>query len=126
MIRRIRVMIVEDHLAVRRGMATFLGAAQDLELVGEAATGADAVRICAQIRPDVVLMDLKLPERDGISATRAIREANPEVQVIALTNSREDHLVSEALRAGAIGYLSKDAGVASLADAIRSACTKHW
>ena len=121
MARQIRVMIVDDHLMVRRGMATFLGAAQDLELVGEAATGQEAVRVCAQIRPDVVLMDLKLPELDGISATRAIREANPNVQVIALTSSHEDQLVSEALRAGAIGYLLKDVGVAGLGDAIRAA-----
>jgi NarL family two-component system response regulator LiaR len=119
--QRIRVMIVDDHLMVRRGMATFLGAAQDLELVGEAATGAEAVRVCAQLRPDVVLMDLKLPELDGIAATRAIREANPEVRVIAVTSSHEDELVSEALRAGAIGYLLKDVGVAGLGDAIRAA-----
>lgn len=121
MTQRIRVMIVDDHLMVRRGMATFLGAAQDLELVGEAATGREAVRMCAQIRPDVVLMDLKLPELDGVSATRAIREANPEVRVIAVTSSHEDELVSEALRAGAIGYLLKDVGVVGLADAIRAA-----
>jgi NarL family two-component system response regulator LiaR len=119
--QRIRVMIVDDHLMVRRGMATFLGAAQDLELVGEAATGAEAVRICAEIRPDVVLMDLKLPELDGISATRAIREANPDVRVIAVSSSQEDDLVSEALRAGAIGYLFKDVGVTDLGDAIRAA-----
>jgi two-component system, NarL family, response regulator LiaR len=119
--QRIRVMIVDDHQMVRRGMATFLGAAEDLELVGEAATGAEAVRVCAEIRPDVVLMDLKLPELDGISATRAIREANPEVRVIAVTSSQEDALVSEALRAGAIGYLLKDVGVAGLGDAIRAA-----
>src|SRR5258708_6618999 len=93
---RIRVMIVDDHLMVRRGLATFLGAAPDLELVGEAATGVEAVRLCAQIRPDVVLMDLKLPELDGIKATRAIREANPDVRVIAVTSSYEDELVSEA------------------------------
>jgi NarL family two-component system response regulator LiaR len=118
---RIRVMIVDDHLMVRRGMATFLGAAQDLELVGEAATGREAVRLCAEIRPDVVLMDLKLPELDGVAATRAIREANPAVQVIAVTSSHEDELVSEALRAGAIGYLLKDVGVVGLGDAIRAA-----
>jgi NarL family two-component system response regulator LiaR len=118
---RIRVMIVDDHLMVRRGMATFLGATQDLELVGEAATGAEAVRVCAQLRPDVVLMDLKLPELDGIAARRAIRQANPDIQVIAVTSSHEGELLSEALRAGAIGYLLKDAGVARLGDAIRAA-----
>jgi NarL family two-component system response regulator LiaR len=118
---RIRVMIVDDHLMVRRGLATLLGTAQDLELVGEAATGAVAVRMCAQIRPDVVLMDLRLPELDGIAATRAIRDAHPDTQVIVLTGSHEDELVSEALRAGAIGYLLKDVGVTGLRDAIRAA-----
>jgi len=114
-------MIVDDHLMVRRGMATFLGAAPDLELAGEAATGAEAVRVCDQIRPDVVLMDLKLPDLDGIAATRAIRQAHPDIQVIAVTSSHEDELVSEALRAGAIGYLLKDVGIAGLSDAIRAA-----
>ena len=121
MTNRIRVMIVDDHLMVRRGMATFLGAAPDLELAGEAATGAEAVRVCDQIRPDVVLMDLKLPDLDGIAATRAIRQAHPDIQVIAVTSSHEDQLVSEALRAGAIGYLLKDVGIAGLSDAIRAA-----
>jgi two-component system, NarL family, response regulator LiaR len=118
---RIRVMIVDDHLMVRRGLATFLRAAPDLELVGEAASGAEAIRVCAEARPEVILMDLKLPDLDGIAATRAIRSAHPEIQVIAVTSSQEDGLVSEALRAGAIGYLLKDVGVTGLGDAIRAA-----
>jgi len=118
---RIRVVIVDDHLMVRRGLATFLKAAQDLELVGEAATGPEAIRVCAETRPDVVLMDLKLPELDGIGATLAIRQAHPETQVIAVTSSHEDDLVSQVLRAGAIGYLLKDVGVTGLGDAIRAA-----
>jgi NarL family two-component system response regulator LiaR len=118
---RIRVMIVDDHLMVRRGLATFLRSAPDLELVGEAGTGTEAVRMCDRARPDVVLMDLKLPELDGIAATRAIRGAHPNIQVIALTSSQDDELVSEALRAGAIGYLLKDVGVTGLGDAIRAA-----
>ncbi len=121
MTERIRVVIVDDHLMVRRGLATFLKAAQDLELVGEAATGPEAVRVCAETRPDVVLMDLKLPELDGIGATRAIRQAHPETQVIAVTSSQEDDLVSQVLRAGAIGYLLKDVGVTGLGEAIRAA-----
>jgi NarL family two-component system response regulator LiaR len=114
-------MIVDDHLMVRRGLATFLRAAQDLELVAEAGTGAEAIRVCEQTRPDVVLMDIKMPDLDGISATRAIRDAHPEIQVIAVTSSSEDELVSQALRAGAIGYLLKDVGVTGLGDAIRAA-----
>src|SRR5215472_4504285 len=107
----IRVLIVDDHLMVRRGLATFLGAAHDLELVGEAATGKDAVRLCDELRPNVVLMDLKLPDMDGTAATRQIREAHPDIQVIAVTSSHSDELVAEALRAGAVGYLLKDVGV---------------
>jgi NarL family two-component system response regulator LiaR len=118
---RIRVLIVDDHLMVRRGLATFLRAARDLELVGEAVNGAQAIGMCEKTRPHVVLMDLRMPEMDGIDATRVIRKAHPEVQVIALTSSHEDELVSLALRAGAIGYLLKDVGVAGLGDAIRAA-----
>ena len=114
-------MIVDDHLMVRRGMATFLGAAHDLELVGEAATGQDAVRLCHELHPNVVLMDLKLPDMDGIAATREIRQAHPDIQVIAVTSSYSDELVAEALRAGAVGYLLKDVGVTGLGDAIRAA-----
>ena len=121
MTARIRVMIVDDHLMVRRGLATFLGAAQDLELVGEAASAAEAVRLCNEIRPDVVLMDLRLPDMDGTAATHLIRQAHPNIQVIAVTSSQEDELVSAALRAGAVGYLLKDVGVTGLGDAIRAA-----
>ncbi|HEY3059312.1 MAG TPA: response regulator transcription factor [Chloroflexota bacterium] len=118
---RIRVMVVDDHLMVRRGLATFLRGARDLELVGEAATGAEAIRLCEQTQADVVLMDLRMPGLDGIAATRAIRQAYPHIQVIALTSSHEDELVAQALRAGAIGYLLKDVGVTGLGDAIRAA-----
>jgi NarL family two-component system response regulator LiaR len=121
MTERIRVVIVDDHLMVRRGMATFLRAAQDLELVGEASSGTEAVRVCAELQPDVVLMDIRMPELDGIAATRAIRGAHPHIQVIAVTSSQEDELVFEALRAGAIGYLLKNIGVTGLHDAIRNA-----
>jgi two-component system, NarL family, response regulator LiaR len=121
----IRVMIVDDHLIVRRGLATLLCTVPDIEVVGEASTGAEAVHVCAQLRPDVVLMDLKLPGLDGVAATRAIREANPGVQVIALTCGYDDELVSEALRAGVIGYLLKDIGVLGLDNAIRAAVLRQ-
>jgi len=121
MTERIRVMIVDDHLMVRRGLATFLRSARDLELVGEATNGAQAIGMCEKAHPDVVLMDLKMPQLDGITATRTIRQAHPEIQVIALTSSHEDELVTQALRAGAIGYLLKDVGVTGLGDAIRAA-----
>src|SRR5215216_1653990 len=114
-------MVVDDHLMVRRGLATFLRGARDLELVGEAATGAEAIHLCEQTQADVVLMDLRMPGVDGIAATRTIRQAYPHIQVIALTSSHEDELVAQALRAGAIGYLLKDVGVNGLGDAIRAA-----
>ena len=93
----------------------------DLELVGEAGSGREAVRLCEQIQPDVVLMDLVMPEMDGATATRNIRECCPEVQVIALTSFKEQELVQGALEAGAIGYLLKNISADELADAIRAA-----
>jgi len=118
---RIRVLISDDHEMVRRGLATFLGAAADLEVVGEAASGEEAVRLCAALRPDVVLMDLLLPGMDGVAATEAIRRSHPATQVIALTSFREGELVSRALRAGAIGYVLKDVEIGVLREAIRAA-----
>jgi len=117
----IRVMIVDDHDMVRRGLATFLKVQADLELVGEASGGEEAVRLCDQLHPDVVLMDLVMPGMDGAAATRAIRERCPEIQVIALTSFKEKELVEGALQAGAIGYLLKNISSDELANAIREA-----
>ncbi len=117
----IRVMLVDDHAVVRSGLAAFLLASDDLELVGEAGSGAEAVRMCVTCQPDVVLMDLVMPGMDGAAATRAIRERCPHVQVIALTSFKEEELVQGALQAGAIGYLLKNVSANELADAIRSA-----
>ncbi len=117
----IRVMLVDDHTMVRRGLATFLKAFDDLELVGEAADGDAAIQLCARIRPDVVLMDLVMPDVDGVTATRAIRQRFPLVQVIALTSFKDEKLVQNALQAGAIGYLLKDVSADQLAQAIRAA-----
>lgn len=121
MLQSIRVLIVDDHKVVRGGLKAFLQAYDDLELVGEAKSGEDALRICLDAPPDVVLMDLVMPGMDGPTATRAIRERCPAVQVIALTSFPEEELVDRALQAGAIGYLLKTVEPDELADAIRAA-----
>jgi serine phosphatase RsbU (regulator of sigma subunit)/DNA-binding NarL/FixJ family response regulator len=114
-------MLVDDHAMVRNGLAAFLSAFDDFELIGEAADGAQAVELCRTTDPDVVLMDLVMPEMDGAAATRLIRERHPNVQVIALTSFNEKDLVESALDAGAIGYLLKNVAVDDLAQAIRAA-----
>jgi NarL family two-component system response regulator LiaR len=121
----IRVMIVDDHPMVRRGLAAFVKASPDLELVGEAGDGREALDICGQVRPDVVLMDLVMPKISGVEATRAIRQHCPQVQVIALTSFQDKDLVSQALEAGAISYLLKNVTADALAEAIRSAHAGH-
>jgi NarL family two-component system response regulator LiaR len=117
----IRVMIVDDYAVVRSGLAAFLSAFDDLLLVGQADSGAEAVRLCAQTAVDVALMDLMMPEMDGAEATRAIRAQCPDVQVIALTSFKEEALVQGALQAGAISYLLKNVTADDLANAIRAA-----
>jgi NarL family two-component system response regulator LiaR len=117
----IRVMIVDDHDMVRKGLATFLMVYPDLELIGEAGDGEEALHLCEQAQPDVILMDLVMPKMDGKAATRAIRERWPQVQIIALTSFQENRLVQEALQAGAISYLLKNVSVDDLAEAIRAA-----
>jgi len=117
----IKVMIVDDHAVVRSGLSAFLLAFDDLEHVGDATGGADAVGKCIALRPDVVLMDLVMPDVDGAEATRRIKEACPEVQVIALTSYKEDDLVQGALKAGALSYLLKNVSADELAGAIRAA-----
>jgi NarL family two-component system response regulator LiaR len=114
-------MLVDDHLMVRRGLATFLKVYDDLELVGEASSGQEAVKFCSQHQPDVVLMDMVMPDMDGASATRLIRQQHPAIQVLALTSFKEESLVKGALQAGAIGYLLKDVTADELARAIRAA-----
>jgi NarL family two-component system response regulator LiaR len=118
---RIRVLIVDDHAVVRSGLAAFLLAFDDLELVGQAASGQEAIALCPQVQPDVVLMDLVMPDIDGATATRLIRQQCPHVQVIALTSFREDELVQAVLHAGAIAYLLKNVDADELAGAIRAA-----
>jgi NarL family two-component system response regulator LiaR len=118
---RIRVLVVDDHTMVRRGLATFLKVFDDLELVGEAADGQAAIRLCVELQPDVVLMDMVMPDMDGAAATRLIRKQCESVQVLALTSFKEEILIQSALQAGAIGYLLKDVTADNLAQAIRDA-----
>ena len=118
---RIRVLVVDDHAMVRKGLSAFLLVMNDLELVGEAKDGADALRLCEQLSPNVVLMDLVMPVMDGVTTIRAIRERWPEVKIIALTSFPREELVRQALQAGAIGYLLKDVTAEELEGAIRAA-----
>ena len=117
----IRVMIVDDHAVVRSGLAAFFAVFSDLELVGEAENGDEAVVRCGLLKPDVILMDLIMPGTDGVTATSQIKAKYPAVKVIALTSYQEDDLIQGALRAGAIGYLMKNITARDLAAAIRSA-----
>jgi two-component system, NarL family, response regulator LiaR len=117
----IHVLIVDDHDLVRTGLKFFLLASDDLELVGEAANGEEAIQLCAQVHPDVVLMDVMMPGMNGVMATRMIRERWPNIRVITLTNFQEPQLVQEALQAGAMGYLLKNVTATELTAAIRAA-----
>lgn len=119
--KSIRVLIVDDHAMVRKGLAAFLLVKADLELAGEASNGEEALHLCEQLRPEVILMDLKMPKLDGVAATRAIKSRYPHIQVIALTSFQEKELVQEAIRAGAISYLLKNVSADDLAEAIRAA-----
>ncbi len=117
----IRIMLVDDHQVVRSGLKAFLSVFDDFEFVGEASNGREAVALCPACHPDVVLMDLLMPEMNGAEATREIRRLCPHIQVVVLTSFREEALVEEALKAGAIGYLLKDVSADELAGAIHAA-----
>jgi len=117
----IRIVIADDHSVVRQGLRMFLELDSELEVVGEAANGAEALRMARQLRPDVVLMDLLMPVMDGIAATAAIRSELPDTEVLALTSVLEDASVVGAVRAGAIGYLLKDTQADALCLAIKAA-----
>ena len=117
----ISVLLVDDHAVVRSGLGAFLLVYDDLDLVGEAGDGEEAVRLCEKLQPDVVLMDLVMPGMDGAAATHVIRERWPHIQVVALTSFKERDLVQGVLEAGAIGYMLKNVSADELADAIRAA-----
>jgi DNA-binding NarL/FixJ family response regulator len=119
--RRLRVMIVDDHRLFREGLRALLATAADLEIVAEAADGQEALRLAGVLKPDVVVMDLKMPNVDGVTATRNLRVTLPQCRVVALTTFEDDELVFEVLRAGAVGYVLKDASSERLLDAVRSA-----
>ena len=119
----IRVMLVDDHPMVRRGLATILKVFDDMQLVGEAEDGEAAIKLCAKVLPDVILMDMSLPVMDGATATQAIRQQFPQTQILVLTSFKEGTMIKHALAAGAIGYLLKDVSADDLVRAIRSAHT---
>ena len=118
---RIRVIIVDDHVLVRSGLEVVLGMFDDIELVGQAGDGEEALRLCEELRPDVVLMDLVMPGMSGVEATRRVLAECPGAKVVALTSFTEEALIGETLRAGAIGYLMKNVSADQLADAVRAA-----
>ena len=117
----IRVLVVDDHLIVREGLSLILETADGIDLAGEAADGAEAVRQCHDLHPDVVLMDLRMPGMDGLTAIGLLRQQMPEIAVIILTTYDEDDLMVRGLQAGARGFLLKDTDRATLLDAIRAA-----
>lgn len=117
----IRILIIDDHSVVRQGLKMFLALDDELEVVGEASNGEQALALVEELSPDVVLMDLLMPVMDGITATQSIRQNHPETEVIALTSVLEDSLVVNAIRAGAIGYLLKDTEAEDIHRAIKSA-----
>jgi len=118
---RIRVLLVDDHGVVRRGLRGYLELLDDIEIVGEAENGLRGVELALELRPDVVLMDLVMPQLDGIAATGRIKTAQPDVQVVALTSFIEEEKVLAALEAGASGFILKDADADDVAAAIRAA-----
>jgi DNA-binding NarL/FixJ family response regulator len=117
----IRVLLVDDQCLFREGLETLLSVHKDIEVVGEASNGQEAVDVAAQVQPDVVLMDVRMPILDGVRATRRLKRALPQCRVIVLTTFDDDEYVFDALRAGAVGYLLKDVPSARLVEAIRAA-----
>jgi NarL family two-component system response regulator LiaR len=118
---QVTVLIVDDHAVVRKGVRGYLEAQPDIAIAGEAASGEEAVRLAADHRPDVILMDLVMPGMNGVAATRRVRQVSPDSQVIVLTSYHEDEHIFPAIKAGALSYLLKDVGPKELAAAVRAA-----
>ena len=116
----IRVLVVDDHALFRRGLQMVLGAESDVEVIGEASDGAEALKVAAETLPDVVLMDVRMPRRGGIDATTAIKDAVPSAKIIMLTISDEEADLYDAIKAGAMGYLLKEISIDEVATAVRS------
>ncbi|HET8979289.1 MAG TPA: response regulator transcription factor [Solirubrobacteraceae bacterium] len=121
MSERVRVLVVDDQALVREGLMTLLQTVADITPVAAAADGEEAVAMCARHRPDVVLMDLRMPRVDGVEATRRIRAAQPETEIVVLTTHADEASILDALQAGARGYLTKDAGIAEISRAVHAA-----
>ncbi len=121
----VRVMVVDDQGLVREGLMTLLEAAGGIDPVAAAADGEEAVQLAARYLPDVVLMDLRMPRMDGVEATRRIREARPDTEVVVLTTHADEDSILDAMRAGARGYLTKDAGIAEISRAVQAAAAHH-
>jgi DNA-binding NarL/FixJ family response regulator len=116
---KIRVLAADDQRVVREGLAMLLGLLPDIEVVGTAANGEEALALADELRPDVILMDLRMPRMDGVEATRRLRASHPEIKVVVLTTYADDRSVIDALRAGALGYLTKDAGAEEIRQALQ-------
>ena len=117
----ITVLIIDDHQLVREGVRNFLQRLRDITVVGEAGSGQEGLRLASDLAPDVVLMDLVMPEMDGVETTRRLKQISPRTQVIVLTSFDDDQHILPAIRAGALSYILKDVGTAALAEAVRKA-----
>lgn len=123
--KRIRVLVADDQRVVREGLVTIIGSLPDVEVVGSAADGREAVSLSASLTPDVVVMDLRMPTMDGVEATAALAARSPRTKVVVLTTFSDDESVLAALGAGAVGFLTKDAGREDIGRAIAAAVSGH-
>jgi NarL family two-component system response regulator LiaR len=119
-LKKMKIIIADDHAITRDGIKTLLKIHEDIELVGEAKNGKEAIELCSKLKPDVILMDLEMPILDGVTAIGTIREKDPDIKIIALTSFTDKKLIGDALRAGAISYIVKNISPAKIIEAIRN------